>query len=64
MKLKKDIDAGADFDDAFEKFLRRQRFFSVKERLATGLKQGGAISSVSAVEDSFYKINPMLAERR
>ena len=62
-EIKKDIDAGADFDDAFEKFYA-DNDFSVKERLATGLKQGGAISSVSAVEDSFYKINPMLAERR
>ena len=62
-EIKKDIDAGADFDDAFERFYA-DNDFSVKERLATGLKQGGAISSVSAVEDSFYKINPMLAERR
>lgn len=62
-EIKKDIDAGADFDDAFERFYA-DNDFSVKERLATGLKQGGTISSVSAVEDSFYKINPMLAERR
>ena len=60
-EIKKDIESGVEFDDAFERFYA-DNDFSVKERLATGLKQGGNISSVSAVEDSFYKINPMLKQ--
>lgn len=60
-EIKKDIESGIEFDDAFERFYA-ENDFSVKERLATGLKQGGNISSVSAVEDSFYKINPMLKQ--
>ncbi|MDY5626491.1 MAG: hypothetical protein SPF92_02675 [Clostridia bacterium] len=58
-EIKKDISAGIDFDDAFERFCN-ENDFSVKEKSTTGLKQGGTITSMSAVEDSFYKINPTL----
>lgn len=58
-EISKDINAGIDFDEAFERFYG-ENDFSVKERSATGLKQGGSVASVSAVEDSFYRINPTL----